>query len=60
VRCEIEIVGKILKNIYIYIYIYIYMCVCERNNKKKTWEENFGGDSRRKKDVEKKFRKIAL
>jgi hypothetical protein len=26
--------------------------------KKKTWEENFGGDSRRKKDVERKFRKI--
>jgi hypothetical protein len=55
VRCEIEIVGKILKK-----KIYIYICVCERNNKKKTWEENFGGDSRRKKDVEKKFRKIAL
>jgi hypothetical protein len=54
VRCEIEIVGKILKK-------NIYMCVCERETiKKKTWEENFGGDSRRKKDVEKKFRKIAL
>jgi hypothetical protein len=31
----------------------------ERNNKK-TWEENFGRDSRRKKDVERKIRKIAL
>jgi hypothetical protein len=31
-----------------------------RNNKKKRWEENFGRDSGRKKDVGKKFRKIAL
>jgi hypothetical protein len=28
--------------------------------KKKTWEENFGRDSGRKKDVGRKFRKIAL
>jgi hypothetical protein len=31
-----------------------------RNNKKKTWEENFGRDSGRKKDVERKFRKITI
>jgi hypothetical protein len=33
-----------------------------RNNikKKKTWEENFGRDSGRKKDVGRKFRKIAF
>jgi hypothetical protein len=31
-----------------------------RNNKKKTWKENFGRDSERKKDVGRKFRKIAL
>jgi hypothetical protein len=31
------------------------------NKKKKTWEENFGMDSgRKKKDVGRKFRKIAL
>jgi hypothetical protein len=29
----------------------------ERNNKK-TWEENFGKDSRRKKDMRRKFRKV--
>jgi hypothetical protein len=27
---------------------------------KKTWEESFGRDSGRKKDVERKFRKITL
>jgi hypothetical protein len=27
---------------------------------KKMWEENFGTDSGRKKDVERKFRKIVL
>jgi hypothetical protein len=31
----------------------------ERNNKKK-WEENFGRDSGRKKDVRRKFRKITI
>jgi hypothetical protein len=30
------------------------------NKKKKTWKENFGRDSGRKKDVGRKFRKIAL
>jgi hypothetical protein len=35
----------------------------ERNNKKKkkkTWKENFGRDSERKKDVGIKFRKITI
>jgi hypothetical protein len=32
----------------------------EKNNKKKTWKENFGRDSGRKKYVGGKFRKIAL
>ena len=31
-----------------------------RETIKKTWEENFGRDSGRKKDVERKIRKIAL
>jgi hypothetical protein len=31
----------------------------ERNNKK-TWEENFGRDNGRKKDIEIKFREIVL
>jgi hypothetical protein len=34
--------------------------VRETIKKKKTWEENFGRDSERKKDVGRKFRKIAL
>jgi hypothetical protein len=33
--------------------------VGERNNRK-TWEENFGRDSERKKDVGRKFWKIAI
>jgi hypothetical protein len=32
---------------------------CEINNKK-AWKENFGRDSKRKKDMERKFRKITL
>ena len=31
-----------------------------RETIKKMWEENFGRDSGRKKDVKRKFRKIAL
>jgi hypothetical protein len=32
----------------------------ERNNLKKTWKENFGRDNGRKKDMGRKFKKIAL
>jgi hypothetical protein len=34
--------------------------ICERNNKKKREKKIFGKDSGRKKDVRRKFRKIAI
>jgi hypothetical protein len=49
-RCEREIVGENFEKKKKQL----------RETIKKTWKENFGRDSRRKKDVRRKFRKIAL
>jgi hypothetical protein len=44
-------------------YLILTQSTCTKNAfnpKKKTWQENFGRDSGRKKDVGRKFRKINL